>query len=331
MKLRDLLVCFLVVILGVGAAAQDVHFTQFDMLPTQYNAAQTGAFEGTYRIGFVYRGQWFSGVTNGIQTPALYADVPFNGFRKMDWIGIGLNVYQDKIGASALTNTLTGLSLAYHFALDKRREQVFSFGLSGSYVQRKIDLTTLAFQDGIQTGTTSVDAKNIDDGRKYIDFNLGVDFRSKIDKFNSYNVGVAMDHFLSPGYNLERSSIAKFPARFTLHGQFTTELNKSLSFMPGVLFQSVAGVTEAMVQAIAGFKLDKEKTLRGGIGYRVGDAAQLIAGLDYGDFRVSAAYDVTLTDLRKPGVHDGFEIGLMYIGKVFKTPNPPAVILCPRF
>ena len=89
-----------------------------------------------------------------------------------------------------------------------------------------------------------------------------------------------------------------------------------------------------MAQAMVGFNLDPKKNtiVKAGLGYRLGDAAQALLGAQFGDIRIGASYDLTTSSLRNnTSIKDGFEIAVGYIGKIFKKPNPPATILCPRY
>ena len=97
MRLNRLLLILLMAT-PFALSAQDIHFTQFTYAPLSVSPAQTGLFEGTYRIGGLYRSQWNSGVKNGYQTPVLYVDLPIAGLRKQDWIGLGVNFARDAAG-----------------------------------------------------------------------------------------------------------------------------------------------------------------------------------------------------------------------------------------
>ena len=334
---RYIFVIFISLIVKV-LQAQDIHFTQFNYVPLSVNAAQTGLFEGSYRIGGLYRGQWFGGVQNGFQTPILYVDLPISGFRKQDWIGIGISGHRDAAGRAALTNSLLGINAAYHIGLDKKQNQVLSIGFSAGFAQRNIDRTKLTFQDGIISGGNSVDLNAINTQNKsYTDFNIGLNFRSKASKTNTVNVGLSAEHFLSPQNNLiSTGQLGSLPLRLNVYGSMDMILNKkkTLYFYPAVIarIQSGSGA-EIMAQAVAGLKLDpnKDMILKGGLGYRVGDAAQAILGIEIGSLRAGLAYDITLNQLRSSNVKDGFEIAVGYIGRIFRTPQPPRVILCPKY
>jgi hypothetical protein len=97
--------------LSLGAlSAQDIHYTLFNMAPLRTNPALTGAFEGTARIGGIYRGQWFSVNGGGdMHTPSFYIDAPIiKGFRDRDWVGVGAVFVQDNAGPFNFRTTVAG-------------------------------------------------------------------------------------------------------------------------------------------------------------------------------------------------------------------------------
>ena len=314
--------------------AQDIHFTQFSYVPVAVNPAQAGLFEGTYRVGGLYRSQWQLGTSvKGYQTPVVYADIPIAGLRKQDWIGLGINLFRDRSGVAAITNTNVGLAGSYHMGLDKKQSTVLSFGAQAGMTQRNIDKSKLIFQDGIISGQ-SKDLPQIDDQNKsYIDFNAGVNLRTSMSKTSIVNIGFSMEHTLTPKYNLNKATIAKLPRRFNLYGNMDIALNKKMNFYPALMIRSQSKNIEVMAQAVAGLKIDEKKdiTVKGGLGYRIGDAAQILGGIQYGDIRAGIAYDFTLSQLRTSNIQNGFEIAVGYIGKLFKSVKPSKVILCPQY
>jgi type IX secretion system PorP/SprF family membrane protein len=334
MRLKRLLLVLLMAMPFV-LSAQDIHFTQFTYAPLSVNPAQAGLFEGTYRIGGLYRSQWNSGVKNGYQTPVLFVDLPIKGFRKQDWIGVGVNFARDAAGVAALTNTGVGLNAAYHIGMDAKMQNVLSIGAAFGFMQRTVDRDKLKFQDGIIGNGTSRDLTNIDaQGVSYSDVNLGANFRSKMSKTSTLNIGLSLEHAFRPKDNLITPTASKLPSRLNVYATVDAAINKRFSVFPALIFRTAAGTSETMVQAVGGIKLDPKKNLmvRGGVGYRFGDALQVLAGVDFGDIRVGASYDYTTSTLRSnTNAQDGFEIAVSYIGKIFKRPNPPAAVLCPKY
>ena len=335
MYLNRLLLLAFGIMVSFGLKAQSyVHFTQFTYVPISINPAQTGHFEGSYRVGGLFRSQWQTGAVKGYQTPVIYADVPISGFRKQDWIGIGLNLQRDGAGSALFNNTLVGLNGAYHMGMDMKQNTVLSFGVQAGYNQRNIDRGKLIFQDGI-LGGSSADLTNIDaQSKNYLLLNVGAHLRTKANKTTTLNLGVSVDNILGAKYNLLKSTVAKLPMRFNLYGSMDVVMNKRLTVSPAFLVRSIPGSPEIMLQAVGGLKVDQVRniTAKGGLGYRVGDAAQFLLGLDIGDIRIGGSFDYSLSSLStNTNVQNGFEIAIGYIGKIFKTPQPPRVILCPRY
>ena len=60
MKFIKTLLFFLTVFFCQDIVAQDIHWTMYDMSPLTLNPANTGAYEGTFRIGGIYRDQYNS-------------------------------------------------------------------------------------------------------------------------------------------------------------------------------------------------------------------------------------------------------------------------------
>lgn len=318
--------------LATVATAQDVHFTQFGMMPINTNVAQTGSFEGTYRIGGLYRNQWSGGINNGYSTPILYADFNIGGFRKQDWIGIGATFYQDRAGTAQLTNTLGGLAVAYHVGIAKTSN--LSFGVQASFVQRRIQGSSLVTEERLLTGRTADIGNIVDNGVTYPDFNLGVAYTTKVGKRDKLTMGLAFDHLTSPKYNLISSTVSTLPSRITVHGEYEAALTKYLSVVPGIIFRTAGGAQELAVNAVGVLGIDSKRNinLRAGAGYRLGDAGFALAGLDFGSFRAGFAYDFTVSKLRTDTrIQDGMEFAVMYIGKIYRKPDVKPVILCPRF
>ncbi len=326
----------------VGLKAQDIHFTQTQFAPLSINPAQTGLFSGTFRINGLYRSQWNSGVKNGYQTPVLGVDVNFKGFAKTHWIGVGVNLHQDKAGLAALTNNLAALNLGYHISLDNKMTQVISFGVQGGMVQRSLNSDGLRFQDAIQSGGSSLDLPLITaNAKSYIDFSIGMNYKapinSKRSNKNGYNIGLGVEHVAGPKLNVfepNTGKVSSLSRRINLYANLDYGITKTIRVYPAVIFRTAAGLNETMVQAVGGLVLDEKQNtiIRAGLGYRLGDAAQVLVGVDYGDIRAGLAYDVTTSTLRpNTSVKDGFELGISYIGKIFKKPTTTPVILCPKY
>jgi len=209
MTIKKFLLSIGIVLVSIGLKSQDVHFTYFEMSPLTFNPAQTGAFSGTIRLSGHYRGQWLQ--TADFSTPAFSVDSPvMKGFRKYDWIGGGINFYQDNAGSLGVKSTGGGLNVAYHFAMDKNYSRVLSIGFKyGNYARslsnpfnfdlRSNDGNSLVdYENSSLNGSFVIDQQSGGiDGTSKTD--IGIGFLVKIipDKTSQFELGWSVDHITS--------------------------------------------------------------------------------------------------------------------------------------
>ena len=313
--------------------AQDIHFTQYNMAPVALNPAFTGAFNGTFRIGAIYRTQWFNvDGFNSFKTPDLYIDAPIiKGFRDNDWVGVGLNIFQDEAGALELTFGSFLGSVAYHLGLNKDASSTLTLGVQGGFVSRSLaNATGVDFEDDMET------LDNAMNGINYFDLNAGVVFRSPLGANSLFEAGFAAFHLTGPDYGLQQGN-DKLPLRYDIHARLKNYLTDAFTITPSILYKGMNAQNELSVQALAGFQIDKEKELdlNMGLGYRItdADALEILFGVDWGDFRAGFGYDLGMSSVSsssstRPGA---VEIAASYIAKIYKKPDPKPSLFCPRF
>ncbi|MCS6928475.1 MAG: PorP/SprF family type IX secretion system membrane protein [Saprospiraceae bacterium] len=331
---------------------QDIHFTQYNMSPMTLNPANVGRFEGTIRVGGIYRNQWSSIINNPYSTPSAWVDAPIiRGLRPKDWIGVGLLLYQDRAGAAGLTHGAFKFGATYHLAFGKKGNTVLSVGGHYGGEQRRIDINRLQFSDGFNKQGEYVPALSMDNGRvlgsaNYRDIDLGVVFFSKINKTMDLHLGFSVYHLTEPNYSLigsgpgsgptpgPQQGFARLPRRYVTHGQFNVEWGKRFTLSPSFLFQTMEKNDEIIVQTMAGYLFNPEKdvTLRAGVGYRLSDAIHVMVGARVKDLTIGAAYDINISDLTiVSNYRGGFEIAANYIIKIYKPTVIKTKVLCPRF
>ncbi|MEK7256274.1 MAG: type IX secretion system membrane protein PorP/SprF, partial [Bacteroidota bacterium] len=101
----------------LSAQAQDRSFSQFYASPLTLNPALTGAFEGKYRVGAIYRDQWGNVMENQYATFSTALDLRWRMNRTAkfkDHAAIGLLFFNDKAGALQFSTTQIAVSAAYH-------------------------------------------------------------------------------------------------------------------------------------------------------------------------------------------------------------------------
>lgn len=351
MRFQKLLLC-LVGLLALGSLrAQDIHYSLFNMAPLTLNAANTGAFFGTARVGGIYRNQGFAvDDFNGYATPSFYVDAPIiQGFRKNDWVGVGFVVVSDRVDMQRLVTTQAALSAAYHLGLDRAGKSVLSIGFQGGTTGRRVDLDRLTPSDVFDTSlgglgsNASIDnlltggAVNENTNRRekmtdYLDFSTGIMLRTALSDKSSLEAGVAFRHISTPAESFGGASVAERPWLTAVHARFDMMLTEKLSIAPTALFQTIAKQQEIALQGWAGYQINPDVKLNGGLGYRFSDAGQVLVGVDYKDLRAALAYDVTFSDLNSVNNYQGgLEFGVWYVIKIFKKPVVKPALLCPRF
>lgn len=339
--LRPLLFSCLLALTFGGVKGQDIHFTMFNMSPLTLNPALAGAYYGTARVGGVYRDQWASFLSNQFTTPVFYIDAPIvRGIRKQDWVGIGIVTINDQAGTGNLRTQGSLITGAYHLGLDKRSENVLTFGIQVGSMSRRIDVERLVFADSYddqgQITQTSADEGRITDRKTFLDINGGLLYRSAIDDDTNLEVGLAVSHITQSDYSLLSgggpNDEGDRPMLITVHGRMKKQMNEKWSLTPAFLAQTTKGTFEISAQSWLGYQIKNDIELLGGLNYRVGDAAALMIGAQISDLRVGMAYDFNVSSLSSASRNlGGFELGAYYIIKLFQQPNVKPAILCPEF
>lgn len=329
-------------------SAQDIHNTLFNYNPLHINPANTGAFAGTARVGGIYRNQGAS-IPNSkaFSTPAFFVDAPILMVGKRHWVGVGAMFYQDNAGTLGQKTSSFQLSGAFHYSMDKKSNTVLTLGVQWGQLTRDYDLDNAFFDKNFSEpgpmgpvgGTTAGQESGIDDETaKANDINAGLLLKSKLNKTTNLTIGLSGRHLSTPNISVAAADPTDpdnqdFKFRFIGHAELDMDLNEKFSIAPTLYFTNMASASQFQLQGWGGYMLNPDKNikLRFGLGYRIGDAGEILVGLDYGDLRVALGYDLTLSGLSDANNgNGGFEIAANYIIKVYKKPQVTPAVLCPQ-
>lgn len=358
-KLHTALVAALLTTVLSGLHAQDIHFTQFNMSPLTLNPAHAGRFEGTVRVGGIYRSQWTSILSKRqFETPSAWVDAPIiRGFRRNDWVGAGLMFFQDNVGSGILKHSAAKLGATYHLALNKKATSVLSLGIQWGNEGYRVDDSNLRFEQGYLNATPGQDYSTTQSGnfaldgrRNFSTFGGGAIISSRLNKTMDFLVGFTLFNATTPKFqslltvdtsttnpgNPNPATPQSFdqPQRAIFHGTFNIQTSDRVTISPTFIYQTTAKQDEIMVQAMGGYLFDPEKdiTLQAGLGYRLGDAVNILLGAKIKDLRVGLAYDVNTSGLSNDtNYRGGFELAANYIIKIYKKATVKPKVLCPRF
>jgi type IX secretion system PorP/SprF family membrane protein len=327
--------------------AQDKHFTQFYAAPLTLNPALTGAFEGTYRVGTIYRDQWRSVLDEPIKTFGVAGDFRFKPFKraiKQDAFGLGLQFTNDRVSVLDFNTTQIAVSLAYHKALDADNKQFLSAGIQLGVTQRTVNYASLNFQDefdgfsGYNLGTGETFPEN---NFSFSDINVGLNYTNKFGKNSTFFGGLAMHHITQPNISFFNNTdagdllFAKYSAQIAVNVPVGGRQSRT-SFMPRFLVASQGNHLEINTGANFRMALGEYRTtavhlgtwlrpVRNNNGMGI-DAAVALVGLEYNNVLFGMSYDLNLRALTANQRQGAFEISIAYLGDY-----ESGGIVCPKF
>lgn len=325
---------------------QDVHFSMFDMAPLTLNPSNTGGYNGTFRIGGIYRDQWRNATSvKPYQTPNLYFDIPLFTFgkQKNSWLGAGLNFVYDKRGTAALTTMGGTLSVAAHMPLTKSRKLYLHVGAAGGITQDRVDENLLIFGQQYDpndpgAGPNQPSGENFTDpSATYPDFAAGVALDAILNRNLGFEVGFSSQHLLEPEDAFRPAGAATDeekvrPRKYLAHAKVNIGIGSRFALRPLAFYQFTRKASELNLQALFGihFNETKDITLWAGPGYRFGDAIIARLGFDVKNFRFGASYDINVGSLSRYTDAHAFELAVSYVAKIYPKKVVTKDRLCPR-
>jgi type IX secretion system PorP/SprF family membrane protein len=318
--------------------AQDPNFSQFFASPLTLNPALTGKFDGDYRFAINYRNQWPT-ISNAYTTGTASFDIGIlkNRIPEYDQFGIGVMAFTDRAGDGALTNNYGALSLAYHKALDENGYHQIGAGFQGTYVNKRLDISNLKFQDQLTpfgfTGVTSEIFTHDQVNLSYFDLNAGFIYNGSTNGYNNFYLGASMYHINRPKESFQGGDFVLNP-RVTIQGggKIPVGTYNYLYFAANHSMQAKAYNTMIGGAYSLNVNNDEENPTNVYLGswYRIGDAVIPYLGLEFGGWHIGASYDVNISSLKAASnSRGGVEISLIYI-KQHVDPNAKK-LNCPRF
>lgn len=344
MKKISILSFLLLSLLTSEVKAQDIHLAQIQEAPLMYNPANTGFFPGYYRVIAGYRNQWAS-MGKAYQTMGLSVDGGvFRNRYKNAFLGIGLNIFQDKAGAANLSQTLANFNISAILKMSKK--SVFSAGFYGGVTMNSANYAKLTYASQFN-GTELDPSLATQESVVYhnftsSDFGAGLAYeytslktRNDRDDIKSLRIGIAGYHLNQPeqdfgnnsyvdatgktvtieGYRLPYRISASILSRFDIS-------NTKLSVTPTIIYMmqgpatEITGGTYLKYRFKNGTKITGEKvenSIGVGIFYRVDDAIIPQVLIDMGTYAIGISYDANVSSYRKASrTVGGFEISLRY-------------------
>jgi type IX secretion system PorP/SprF family membrane protein len=321
--------------------AQGIHFSQFYNSPILLNPANTAMLaEDDYRAGVQYRNQYQS-IPVPYNTSSAWAD--FTVGRNDDakgWWGLGAAFWNDVAGDSKLKMTKAQINTAYHLALGEKN--MLSFGSGFGYVNRRIDLTGLTFDnqwDEFSYNNDLPSKEKIVSGRtNYADVQIGMNFSHFDNEKIYYKVGVSALHINQPKETfLEGSNRLGIRPMIDLELSYKTSDNFIIS--PSAYYTVQKKGSEAVVGFTSNANLMRNSFQRGdrnelltGVYYRLGDAIIVNSGYRWKNTTFMVSYDQTISGLAKANSGVGaIEFSIIYSTRYGNYGGERKIMGCPRF
>ncbi|MFN2458230.1 MAG: PorP/SprF family type IX secretion system membrane protein [Chitinophagaceae bacterium] len=336
--MKKFLCLLFISILCSSAFAQDPNFSQFFASPLTLNPALTGKIDGLYRIAGNYRNQWPT--INKAYTTATVsfdADILQNTLPPIDQFGVGIMAFTDKSGNGALQNNYLGVSTAYHKGLDEDAHNQLGIGFQATYVNKRLDITNLKFEDQLRsdgfTGITSEIFSQNQVSLSYFDLNAGILYNGTTNGYNNFYLGASMYHITRPKESFRGGEYFLQP-RLTIQAGGSVPYGEYDAIHISANHSRQANATNTTIGGAYSLNLNVTQVnptnLYLGSWYRFGDAIVPYVGLEFSGFRIGATYDVNLSGLKPASnVRGGAELSLIYI----KQPVDPLKkkLNCPKF
>ncbi|MCW3128394.1 MAG: hypothetical protein JWO03_4052 [Bacteroidetes bacterium] len=329
----------------LAAGAQDIHYTQFYNTPLTTNPALTGVVPGTYRVGVIYRNQWFSGVHSGFfnspyQTPSVSFDMPIAVGTKGDAVGVGAFILYDAAGASSFGTFSAEASGSYIKHLGPNHQ--LSAGLQVGFTQTSYKNPQFASQyQGNEFNGNILSGVNLQPNLKYVNLNIGLLYYGKLTSKISLYLGGTIFNTTVPKYNLSTGQDKKsLYLRGNISGGLDFAIGRRIHILPSVLWMRQSVTNELNTGLGFGYDINMTTNVTLGIYNRANDiitkyhqaeSAIVYAAFQVKGFKLGASYDFTVSKFKEAGAGTGgLEISLMYIGlpKVYSLKE---IMFCPRF
>lgn len=329
-RLRSIILVFILTIVFLGVKAQDPHFSQYYANPLYLNPA----FAGTKicpRMIMNYRNQW-PAIPGAYVTYNASFDMHFKSLQG----GLGLMAHSDRAGEGVLTTQ--SINLIYSVLIPVTKEFSIRAGFQAGYFQKHLDWNLLTFGDQIdQWGfTKETQEQGPRDNNGFYTMN-STDFSAGLLGYSKkFFIGFAAHHLVPVNESLT-GEVSNLNMRLTAHGGGIIPLtDKRRKFResdpqlsPNILFM-MQGPYHQMNYGM----YFKKQPMVFGLWYRHffegSDAIIALVGFEYDKFKFGYSYDITLSQVAvaSGGAHEiSFALDFNCPRKIKKV----RAINCPSF
>jgi type IX secretion system PorP/SprF family membrane protein len=313
--------------------AQDLHISQYQSAPMHLNPAMTGmAFDGSM-ASIHYRTQWAPVLGDNAFKTLSGSFEHRKHVGKVDFMGLGLGVWQDK--AAGITASQAKFSLSYARQLAGNDDvQHFLVGAGDvSYMQRSLDFGDRRWVNQYDNNG-GYDPNKVAPSYEYpnrssYDASIGISWYSLLKNNNYIAAGVSAQHLNRADFSLNsRSSVGNLYTRYSAHFDSEIRLKSRISVQPSMLLMSQGPSLEITPGASLKFRFNDQ--LHEEAAFRLGGWLRLVNYLDQG--MASDAFIVfTRLDWRRCSLGVSYDINVSGLRSSNPSNNAIELLLSYRF
>jgi len=247
-----ILVC--VFLAPIKGRSQDIHFSQFYHSSLFTNPANTGVFDGRYRISTNYRNQWQS-INKPYKTVFTSFDMKFPSKK----LGLGMSFFNDKAGKSKMGITQGNLLVSYNLRINGRNH--FITGIQYGFGQKSISFENLKWDSQFNGNTYNPDTPSgenqASDSYTYMDVSAGVLWNyiasPSRPKFKA-SAGLAIFHANQPNQSFIGNDKLYLKIVSHINNQFKIP-DREIYFLPQLLYAIQGPQSEINIGTLVKFVL----------------------------------------------------------------------------
>lgn len=312
---------FFLLFFGISSLnGQDIHFSQYFNSPLNLNPAQTGNFDGDWRIAGNYRNQW-----KALALPYRTSSVSYDRqiYVKQHHLSAGIVLVNDESGDVRLKSNQLFLSGAYHRTINNN---ALSIGVQIGYSTKKVVEMSLP---GDWKPSDGIFMTNPGEHLSYFDVNAGVDWQRKTGIFTP-EIGVSLFHLNHPKESFFNDN-TRLPMKSIIHAALRSNLSDNFYVKPGFFTYLMTGAKDLVIGSEAGYSFQGNqfqlREARAGFFFRNGitgnsDAMIALFGVQVSNLDVNISYDFNISPLKTYTNNRGaFEISFIFksLSTILKT------------
>lgn len=312
----------LVPLLAVG---QDLHFSQLDINPVLLNPSYVGFFDGSGRLGIIYRNQWAS-VSHPYQTLAATGEISLlrNRYKRYG-LNAGIFAYSDKAGTLGYGTKMASVTASFFHSLNGKNNNYLSVGLEAGYAISGYDPTNAeSLDNGEQYNKTSTN---------YFLLGAGLAWFYQPNNQLILRTGLSVRNINRPNISYLKLDNTHLEPKLNGYVRIEHRTFESVSLLPVAAMQWLNGNKEILYGIDAKWYVNEAPqqlfALSAGVLMRHGDALVMTLQAEYNALLVALSYDANISHLATASHTLGaFELSVLYRFIRHKT-NRRKAIPCP--